>query len=87
MPITSQRGRWWTALAAAGAVLALAACSSGASDPDAGGDGGSGEQAAYNIGWLGGLESDPYFITMQCGAQPQRAASWRCMRSMAPVMA
>jgi ribose transport system substrate-binding protein len=71
MPITSQRGRGWIALAAAGAVLALAACSSGASDPDDGGDGGSGEQAAYNIGWLGGLESDPYFITMQCGALDQ----------------
>lgn len=69
MPITST-GRWLTALAAAGAALTLAACSGGAADPGDG-DGGDGGQAAYNIGWLGGLESDPYFITMMCGAMDQ----------------
>jgi ribose transport system substrate-binding protein len=51
-------------------VLALAACSGSPSDP---GDGDGGEQTAYNIGWLGGLESDPYFITMMCGALDEAA--------------
>lgn len=60
--------RWWTATLAAGAALTLAACSGSPTTPDDGGDGGSGEQAPYSIGWLGGLESDPYFITMMCGA-------------------
>jgi ribose transport system substrate-binding protein len=66
MHVISRRARWTAmSLGAAGAILALAACTSSpgpvaTSEP--------GEQAPYRIGWLGGLESDPYFITMQCGA-------------------
>lgn len=63
MPIATKSGRWRLTIAAVGA-LALTACSgSPAPAPTA-----DGEQAPYNIAWLGGLESDPYFITMQCGA-------------------
>ncbi|MEZ5189621.1 MAG: substrate-binding domain-containing protein [Schumannella sp.] len=68
MPIKPRT--WWTAIVASGAVLALAACAG-----STGGDGddpvGDGDRPAYSIGWLGGLESDPYFITMMCGALDQ----------------
>lgn len=65
MDVTSKRPLWGISLAAC-ALLALTACSTPA--PSESEDSGDGEQQAYSIGWLGGLESDPYFITMMCGA-------------------
>ena len=67
MPIATKRTGWWLALTAASA-LALTACS-GSPAPSPTGSG-SADQTNYNIAWLGGLETDPYFITMPCGAQP-----------------
>ena len=68
MPIATKRSRWWLAVVAVGA-LALTACS-GTPAPAPSGTG-SADQKNYNIAWLGGLETDPYFITMQCGAQAE----------------
>ena len=70
MPITTTSRRWTAGAVAAAAALTLAACSTPAG-PDGGNDEPGGEQRAYDIGWLGGLESDPYFITMMCGALDQ----------------
>ena len=64
MHLTSKRGIAGFSLAAV-AMLALAACAAPAPAPE---PSEPGAQANYKIGWLGGLESDPYFITMQCGA-------------------
>jgi ribose transport system substrate-binding protein len=69
MDVTSKRAIWGISLAAC-AVLALTACTTPA-PADTAGSGDPGEQQAYNIGWLGGLESDPYFITMMCGAMDE----------------
>ena len=70
MPIFTTKGRWRVSVLAAGAVLALAACSTPAA-PEATESGAPAEQAAYNIAWLGGIESDTYFITMKCGAEAE----------------
>ncbi|CAN5419865.1 substrate-binding domain-containing protein [soil metagenome] len=64
MHLTSKRGIAGLSLAAV-AMLALAACAAPAPAPE---PSKPRAQANYTIGRLGGLESDPYFITMQCGA-------------------
>jgi ribose transport system substrate-binding protein len=65
----TNRSRWGIVAAASGAVLALAACSTPAPAPA--GSTEPGEQTPYNIAWLGGIESDTYFITMRCGAEAE----------------
>ena len=68
MQSMTRRMRWGTVAAIGATLFALTACSSTPAD---GGDDGADGDRGYDIAWLGGIESDTYFITMRCGAEAE----------------